>query len=245
MKYLLALAVVLTLSMSAAAQQPVKTFYLDYGFQEIFVNDDVAYLVDRHITGPGRWTDSVFTVANSYLREVVHASIRSQGDTSFSTTRWQPNGLVQWREEKLGKRQNGTQLYYDQAGRLRHRHQYVAGIQKSTECVSATGTPEACHYAEEIAQYPAGMPGLLSYVAQHLHYPMDALASRIQGKVLVYFVVDEEGQVRNIRVKNSLFPSLDAESMRVVKQLSRFAPGRKAGLTVPTRYAVPVTFSIN
>lgn len=230
----------------AAQQRPAKTFYLSYGFQEIFVNNDVGYVVDRYTTGPGNWTDSVFTVADGYLRQVVQASRQPQGDTLTHTTRWQANGHLQWQEQTRGKHLHGPQLYYDQAGQLRHHHVYVAGSLKSTECVSGGGASQVCQGVETIApQYPSGLEGLLRYVAQNVHYPLDAVAARKQGKVLVYFVVDETGQVRNVNVKNPVFPSLDAESIRVIKTLARFTPSRKAGLAIPIHFAVPVTFNIN
>ncbi|GGG50043.1 energy transducer TonB [Hymenobacter glacieicola] len=245
MKYLLAL-VLLALCLPTAAQQPTKTFYLGYGFQEVFVNNDVAYVVDRYSTGPGRWTDSVFTVANSYLREVVQTSIGPQGDTSTVTTRWQPNGLLQWREEQAGKHLHGSQRYYNEAGQLRHHHVYVAGTFKSAECKTAGGTSRVCREVETIPpQYPGETEGILRYLAEHLYYPADALAGRKQGKVLVYFVVDETGQVRNVHIKEPIFPSLGAEGIRVVKGLSGFEAARKAGLPIPVRYAVPVTFYLH
>ncbi|UPL50993.1 energy transducer TonB [Hymenobacter sublimis] len=245
MKCLSALAL-LTLSGTVAAQQPTKTFYLDYAFQEIFVNNDVAYIVDRYATAPVHWTDSVFTVAGGDLRQVVQTSRQSQGDTLVRTTQWQANGRLQWQEEKRGKHLHGPQLYYNEAGQLRHRHLYVAGALRSTECVPVASTSRTCQEVEiTLPQYPGGQEGILRYIAERLHYPADALSGRKQGKVLVYFVIDETGQVRNVHVKDSIFPSLSAESIRVVKGLPRFGPGRKAGLPVPVRCAVPVTFNIN
>jgi TonB family protein len=242
--------VLLSSALSVAGQQkpvPSKTLYLDHAFQKLFVDDgDVAYVADHYVTGPASWTDSTFSLADSYLRQVVQTSVPKVGDTSVVTTRWHRNGHLQWREERFSRKQHGTQLYYDKAGQLRHQHVYVAGTLKSTACVAAVGTPQVCRDTEAIApQYPNGVEGLLRYVGQNVHYPADALAQRKQGKVLVYFVVDETGQVRNVRVKNPVFPSLDAESIRVVKTLARFEPCRKAGMAVPISFAVPVTFNIN
>ncbi|MBT9394197.1 energy transducer TonB [Hymenobacter sp. NST-14] len=227
-----------------AQQKPSKTFYLDYGFKEIFVNNDVAYVVDRYSTGPASWTDSVFTVMDGYLRQVEQVSHHPQGDTITHSTRWQANGLLQWQEERLGKKRHGPQLYYNRQGRLQHRHLYVAGVQQRTDCTLGNVNSQTCDDQQAMPQYPGGVEALLKKIAADLHYPVDALAGRKQGRILVHFVVDETGQVRNAHVRDQVFPSLGAESIRVVKGLAQFEPARKAGLPVPVFFAVPVTFSI-
>lgn len=242
--------VLLSSALSAVGQQkpePAKTYYLDHAFQKLLIDDgDVAYVEDHYLTGPTSWTDSTFSLANSYLRQVVQTSVSAAGDTGVVTTRWHRNGHLQWREEKVNQKQHGAQRYYDQAGQLRHQHVYVDGSLKSTACVPALGLPKVCQDVEpSVPQYPGGVEGLLRYVGENVRYPSDALAGRKQGKVLVYFVVDEAGLVRNVRIKSSVFPSLDAESIRVMKGVARFTPCHKAGIAVPTSLIVPVTFNIN
>ncbi|TGD80238.1 energy transducer TonB [Hymenobacter wooponensis] len=243
-------ALLLSSSVPVVGQQkaaPSQTFYSDHAFQKLLVDDgDVAFVVDHYSTGITSWIDSTFSLTDGYLRQVVQTNMLATGDTSEVTTRWHRNGHLQWREERLNKKQHGTQLYYDKAGQLRHQHGYVAGTLKNTTCEPTVGARQVCQNTETIApQYPSGVEGILRFVGENIHYPLDALAQRKQGKVLVYFVVDEIGQVRNVRIKQSVFPSLDAESMRVVKRLGRFEPCRKAGMAVPTSFIVPVTFNIN
>lgn len=248
MKYTCVVAL-LSSALSVVGQQksePAKTYYLDHAFQKLLVDDgDVAYVADHYPTGPTSWTDSTFSLADSYLRQVVQTSVSATRDTSIVTTRWHRNGHLQWREQQVNHKQHGTQRYYDQAGKLRHQHVYVAGTLKSTECVPAMALPNTCQDVEAIApEYPGGVEGLLRVVGENVRYPSDTLVGRRQGKVLVYLVVDETGQVRNVRAKNPVFPSLDAESIRVVKGLAKFKPCRKAGIAVPTSLVVPVTFNI-
>lgn len=74
-------------------------------------------------------------------------------------------------------------------------------------------------------EYPGGVNGLMSFLAQNLVYPESAMESSIQGKVVVKFVVTRDGNVANIEVVRSVDPALDAEATRVISLLKGFTPG--------------------
>ena len=73
-------------------------------------------------------------------------------------------------------------------------------------------------------EYPGGVNGLMSFLAQNLVYPESAMESSIQGKVVVKFVVTRDGNVANIEVVRSVDPALDAEATRVISLLKVFTP---------------------
>lgn len=75
-------------------------------------------------------------------------------------------------------------------------------------------------------------------------YPPDARRSGLTGKVLVEFVVDEEGRVHDPRVMNSSDRVFDEPTLRAISRW-RFEPGRKDGRVVRFRMAVPVDFNLN
>ena len=85
---------------------------------------------------------------------------------------------------------------------------------------------------------------IVKYVASNTLYPPEAKAKGIQGTVFVYFVVDEEGVVVDVRTLKPVDPLCDAEAMRVVKTLPRFEPGIQDGKRVRTQYCIPVKFII-
>jgi TonB family protein len=99
-------------------------------------------------------------------------------------------------------------------------------------------------YSEQMPVYPGGSQALLQYIGSSVRYPREALKKRQQGKVLITFVVDETGQVRDARVKKGVSPTIDAEALRVMNGLARFEPGRQNGEAVPVYFTVPVQFAI-
>jgi len=92
--------------------------------------------------------------------------------------------------------------------------------------------------------FPGGDRALLKFVADSVHYPKDAKAQAIQGKVVARFVVMEDGSVSNVSILQSVSPTIDAESIRVVKMLPKFTPGILKGKAVPVWYMVPINFKL-
>lgn len=93
-------------------------------------------------------------------------------------------------------------------------------------------------------EYPGGINGLMSFLAQNLVYPESAMESNIQGKVVLKFVVTKDGNVANVEVIKSVDPALDAEARRVVNLLKGFTPGVYEGKKVNVWYTLPVNFKL-
>ena len=76
------------------------------------------------------------------------------------------------------------------------------------------------------------------------NYPRRAYDKRIQGRVLVEFVIDTEGRVTNVKTIEHVDYDLDKEAIRIIKALPKVKPAYKDGKPVATNYAMPVTFKI-
>lgn len=103
---------------------------------------------------------------------------------------------------------------------------------------------EVCTIVEYMPVFPGGESALLAYVAQHLKYPEQAKKDRVEGVVLLRFVVLENGHVGKVQIIRSLESHCDAEAKRVVKSLPRFIPGKQQGKAVRVWYTLPIRFMI-
>ena len=81
-----------------------------------------------------------------------------------------------------------------------------------------------------------------SWVTARLKYPKDAKAAGIDGTVVLKFVIGTNGGVQEIEVEKGLFPSLDAEAVRVVRNSPKWRPAIKDGKPVRYTYHFPVIF---
>ena len=98
---------------------------------------------------------------------------------------------------------------------------------------------------EQQPSFPGGREELFKYLAYNVRYPIDAAKNKIEGRILVTFVVEHDGSISNVNVANSVYPSLDKESIRVVSGMPKWIPGKANGKTVRVKYTIPITFRLN
>ena len=85
---------------------------------------------------------------------------------------------------------------------------------------------------------------LEKWVYQYLKYPKYAVENGIQGRVYVDFVIDEDGNVKDVKVSRSVHTSLDEEAVRVVSASPKWRPGRHRGKKVKVAMTIPVDFRL-
>jgi periplasmic protein TonB len=75
-------------------------------------------------------------------------------------------------------------------------------------------------------------------------YPFEMRRAGIQGEVLVGFIVDTNGDVREAYAIRSTQREFEQAAVQAVQKW-KFRPGRKGGRAVNTRMQVPIVFSIS
>jgi len=85
---------------------------------------------------------------------------------------------------------------------------------------------------------------LEKWVYVYLRYPKNAVENGIQGKVLVDFIVDEKGKVRDVKILKGVDPDLDAEVIRVVEASPDWKPARVRGQKVKCEMSMYVEFRL-
>ena len=68
-------------------------------------------------------------------------------------------------------------------------------------------------------EFPGGQNALLQFLAKNIKYPTEAQQQGKQGKVVVTFVIEKEGSISNAKVIQALYPSLNEESLRIIKSM--------------------------
>lgn len=99
-------------------------------------------------------------------------------------------------------------------------------------------------FAEEMPAFPNGAKALLETIVNNISYPQDAIAKKVEGKVHVRFIITKEGKAVQPSIVKGLLPSLDAEVMKAINKLPKFAPGKNSGVPVNVWYAVPISFKL-
>ena len=97
---------------------------------------------------------------------------------------------------------------------------------------------------EQMPSYPGGQAALVKYISDNLQYSSNAKESHIEGRVIVKFIARKDGSIDNVEVVRGVEPSLDAEAVRVIKNMPRWIPGMQNGQVVNARVSTPVTFKL-
>lgn len=85
--------------------------------------------------------------------------------------------------------------------------------------------------------------GGMRALQQSVEYPEFAKKAGIEGRVIVQFVVDEQGNVKNPKVTRGVHKLLNEEAVKAVKEQS-FKPGKQRGQAVKVQMSLPVTFRL-
>ena len=97
---------------------------------------------------------------------------------------------------------------------------------------------------EEMPSFPGGDAALMKYLGSSIKYPAIAKDAGIQGTVFVTFVVDEKGDVKDVKVLRSIGGGCDEEAIRVVKNMPKWKPGKQRGKAVKVQYNLPIKFTL-
>ena len=97
---------------------------------------------------------------------------------------------------------------------------------------------------EQMPEYPGGIQALFEYLSQNVKYPADAENQKVEGRVIATFIVETDGSINNVEVVKPVFPSLDAEAIRVLSGMPKWTPGKQSGKEVRVKYTVPINFNL-
>ncbi len=100
--------------------------------------------------------------------------------------------------------------------------------------------PEVFTIVEDMPELIGGMQAIY----EHLRYPEIARKAGIEGRVVVQFIIDEEGNVVDPVVVRGIGGGCDEAAIEAVRQV-RFTPGRQRGRAVRVRYSLPITFRLS
>ena len=101
---------------------------------------------------------------------------------------------------------------------------------------------------KKVYEYIENMPtfngNLNQWLLLNMKYPVEAMNKKEQGKVIVQFIVSENGEVSEPKIIRSVSPALDKEACRVVLAMPKWNPGKLKGKPVAVRYMLPISFRL-
>ncbi len=96
-----------------------------------------------------------------------------------------------------------------------------------------------------VEQAPEFNGNLKKYISENLKYPPEVKNEKIEGRVIVQFLIDSLGKIKNVKVLRPLHPLLDAEAIRIVKEMPDWAPGQMRNKKVNIFFTLPIVFNLD
>ena len=95
-------------------------------------------------------------------------------------------------------------------------------------------------------EFPGGERAMFQFISHKLVYPADAQDNRIQGRVILKFIVEKDGSITHIEavINKQEEKILAKEAYRVLKSMPKWKPGLLNGVPVRTKYSLPVVFRL-
>ena len=89
-----------------------------------------------------------------------------------------------------------------------------------------------------------GNQAFFDWVEKNQQYPLLARQRKIQGKVLVEFVVQTDGRLTDARVTRKMGSGLDEEALRLIKTAPNWEPAVYQGKPIKQKMLLPVLFQL-
>jgi len=97
---------------------------------------------------------------------------------------------------------------------------------------------------EEQPVFPGGDEARIKFLQSNIKYPEEAKELGIQGKVYITFVVETDGSLTDIKVLRGIGGGCDEETIRVIKKMPKWIPGKQRGIPVRVQFNLPVNFNL-
>jgi len=118
-----------------------------------------------------------------------------------------------------------------------------AGAQVRTD--STNSVVEAFPVTEVAPEFIGGNEAMYRFIVMNLKYPATARKEKIQGSVIVSFMVETDGSISEPTILKSVNKACDNEVLRIVKLMPNWKPAMQGGKPVRAKFALPVSFRVS
>ncbi|MEM6738331.1 MAG: TonB family protein [Bacteroidota bacterium] len=105
--------------------------------------------------------------------------------------------------------------------------------------------PEIFTIVESMPEPEGGYEAFYKFVNKKLKYPARARRMDIEGTVFMSFVVDENGDMTEIKILKGIGAGCDEEVLRIFEKPPKWIPGKQRGRAVKVNKVMPIKFVLN
>ncbi len=102
-----------------------------------------------------------------------------------------------------------------------------------------------CNESENEKDLKCSQKLLEQYISEHLVYPNLAIDEKVEGTVIVQFIVSKSGELLNLKCIRDIGAGCGEEAIRLVRSMPDWIPGSQRGTSVEVRYNLPINFKLS
>ncbi|QZT36996.1 TonB family protein [Halosquirtibacter xylanolyticus] len=162
-------------------------------------------------------------------------------------TEYYENGALMGKGEYKNGKKTGNWEWFRKDGTKASSETYQNNRQTHTTCFDKDGKTTRCMNEKEASKerVKKGSKTLLSSIEQNIKYPKTMWEQKIQGSVLVSFVLTVEGEITDLKVIKSPHPLLSVEAFRVLELAPKLPTRIAHNMPYPTFFTIPINFELN
>lgn len=185
-------------------------------------------------------------LASLKRHEVTVAPIPPASPAPSKALRPSENSAVVQLEDIVAKANTGkTDGQGDEAGLSNEETAPLPAKEEAKEkTVTPTDRQPELRIVRQIPEYPGGMSALVKWLTDNLRYPAKARQQKIEGRVVVSFIIGTDGSISDMKVATSAGPLLDGEALRLLQRMPKWKPGIEDGKPCRTLFAIPIVFKL-
>lgn len=198
-------------------------------------------------------TPSTENPGSEFIVERPSGWSRSNATGIYKTQDLKTGALIFFRENGdtsevvnyTNRKKDGFATYYFSSGNMSAKYLYKEGDLISEEFWNDDGSVQPDKIkANSPPDYYRGIDYFAFDVSRILRYPEDARMRNIEGKVVLSFIVDYDGKVTDVKIVESVYPSLDKEAAEAIKRCGKWIPGKQHNRDIKLRVTIPVIFQL-
>lgn len=183
-----------------------------------------------------------FTLGDTNVSKDINKIKVKEGDTFLRPDQFkvdEKTGLVTILDQTVLKSGKKTIVYFEDFEQIQRNQKIDISIKEKTE---------PSRYVQEMPQFPGGDAALINYLANNIKYPNIAKQNKIEGKVIVSFVVEKDGTIDRFKMEKGIGAGCNEEALRVLHKMNhdgiKWVPGKDKGAAVPVLYTLPISFKL-
>lgn len=99
-------------------------------------------------------------------------------------------------------------------------------------------------HVEVMPKYKGGFEGMMKTLKKNMRYPASARRMGKEGTVHVEFVVNDAGEITDVKVLRGFDLDCDKEAVRMVEKLIEWTPGFQNKMAVNVKMVLPIKFKL-